>query len=225
MARVLISATLSRIFIIGYLFETWGRISYSTISWPINQYALTISTSMVCRKNIDDINSQASKFFCLFSGFTKGMAEVKSIMIDDKLRICNIILSLPNGMSNKLTSHIQLDGVLCEVLFHEKDDILFINASQHFEKGKRQNQLLPEHIEKIVSTYQFRKEEDRYSKRVSIEDIRDKHDYNLNISRYISTAEPEKEIDLQAVHAELLELEQKIDVAFNKHNAFLKELG
>ena len=51
------------------------------------------------------------------------------------------------------------------------DDILFINASEYFEKGKRQNRLLPEHIDKIVSTYQFRKEEDRYSKRVTIERI------------------------------------------------------
>jgi type I restriction enzyme M protein len=105
------------------------------------------------------------------------------------------------------------------------DDVLFINASEHFEKGKRQNQLLPEHIEKIVSTYQFRKEGARYSKRVSIEDIREKHNYNLNISRYINTAAPEQEIDLQAIHAKLEEIEQKTDVARNKHNAFLKELG
>jgi type I restriction enzyme M protein len=107
----------------------------------------------------------------------------------------------------------------------KSDDVLFINASEHFEKGKRQNQLLPEHIEKIVSAYQFRKEEDRYSKRVSLEEIKEKHDYNLNISRYISTAEPEKEIVLQAVHAELVELEEKIDTALSKHNSFLKELG
>ena len=41
------------------------------------------------------------------------------------------------------------------------DDVLFINASTHFEKGKRQNRLLPDHIDKIIDTYQFRKEEDR----------------------------------------------------------------
>jgi type I restriction enzyme M protein len=67
------------------------------------------------------------------------------------------------------------------------DDVLFINASEHFEKGKRQNTLLPEHIDKIVDTYQYRKEEDRYSRRVSMEEI-EKNDYNLNISRYVSTA-------------------------------------
>jgi type I restriction enzyme M protein len=105
------------------------------------------------------------------------------------------------------------------------DDVLFINASEHFEKGKKQNQLRPEDIEKIVTTYQFRKEEDRYSKRVSIEEIAEKHDYNLNISRYISTSAPEQEIDLEDVHQVLDGLEKKIGVAFNKHNKFLKELG
>jgi type I restriction enzyme M protein len=105
------------------------------------------------------------------------------------------------------------------------DDVLFINASEHFEKGKRQNRLLPEHIDKIVSTYQFRKEEERYAKRVSIEEIAAAHDYNLNISRYISTAVTEEEVDLKAVNAELKTLEQKIVTATKRHNEFLKELG
>ena len=104
------------------------------------------------------------------------------------------------------------------------DDVLFINASEHFEKGKRQNLLLPEHIEKIVDTYQYRKEEKRYSRCVSMEEI-EKNDYNLNISRYVSTALPEVKIDLQAVNTELLDLEKKIVGASQKHNDFLKELG
>lgn len=104
------------------------------------------------------------------------------------------------------------------------DDVLFINAAEHFEKGKRQNKLLPEHIEKIIDTYQFRKEEARYARRVTMEEI-EANGYNLNISRYISTAEAEEEIDLQAVNAELVALEAKIGAARDKHNAFLKELG
>lgn len=104
------------------------------------------------------------------------------------------------------------------------DDVLFINASEHFEKGKRQNRLLPEHIDKIIDTYKFRKEEERYSMRVSMERI-EKEGYNLNISRYISTAQAEKEINLQTVHDGLVELSKKIDTARNTHNAFLKQLG
>ena len=49
--------------------------------------------------------------------------------------------------------------------------------------------------------------------------------YNLNISRYVSTAQAEEEIDLQAVHAELTTLEGKIAEATHRHNAFLEELG
>ena len=104
------------------------------------------------------------------------------------------------------------------------DDVLFINAAEHFEKGKRQNKLLPEHIEKIVSTYQYRKEEERYSKRVSMAQI-EAEGYNLNISRYISTAVQEEDIDLNAVHQELAEAEKKSAEALKAHNAFLKELG
>jgi len=104
------------------------------------------------------------------------------------------------------------------------DDVLFINASEHFEKGKRQNRLLPEHIDKILSTYQFRKEEDRYARRVSMAEIAT-NDYNLNISRYISTAVTEEEIDLGVVNANLVDIEQTIEESTKKHNAFLQELG
>lgn len=105
------------------------------------------------------------------------------------------------------------------------DDVLFINASEYFEKGKRQNQLLPEHIDKILDTYQYRKEIDRYSRCVSLDEIADKNDFNLNITRYVSTAVKEEEIDLAAVHAELVTIENEIEAAKKKHNAFLQELG
>jgi len=111
------------------------------------------------------------------------------------------------------------------------DDVLFINASEYFEKGKRQNRLRddeeggPNNIKKIVETYQFRKEDDkRYSRRVSMEEIA-KNDYNLNISRYVSTAVTAKEIDLEAVNKTLVDLEEKIRKATETHNGFLKELG
>jgi N-6 DNA Methylase len=53
--------------------------------------------------------------------------------------------------------------------------------------GRRQNRLLDEHIEKIVSSYQFRNEEPRYSRRVLMEEIAG-NNFNLNLSRYINTA-------------------------------------
>jgi type I restriction enzyme M protein len=106
----------------------------------------------------------------------------------------------------------------------KSDDVLFINASQHFDKNKRINKLLPKHINKIIDTYQNRTEESRYSRRVKMDEI-EKNDYNLNISRYISTAEPEKQIDLQVVNDELIKLEENIAKVSKEHNSFLTELG
>jgi type I restriction enzyme M protein len=104
------------------------------------------------------------------------------------------------------------------------DDVLFINAADHFEKGKRQNLLSEAHIAKIIKTYQFREEETRYSRRVDMAEI-EKNDFNLNISRYISTAVADAEIDLAATHQQLVSIEVDIKAAKDKHNAFLKELG
>ena len=104
------------------------------------------------------------------------------------------------------------------------DDVLFINASEHFEKGRRQNLLLPEHIDKIVETYQYRKEEERYARRVSMEEI-EKNDFNINISRYVRTSEGEAEIDLAAVNTRLGDIEKRIAESAKTHNQYLKELG
>ena len=105
----------------------------------------------------------------------------------------------------------------------KSDDVLFINASERFEKGKRQNSLSDEHIEEIIDTYQQRSEKERYARRVGMEEIK-KNGFNLNISRYVSTAKPEVEIDLPTKHKELVEIEKQIQESTAKHNAFLKEL-
>ncbi|XUO86209.1 type I restriction-modification system subunit M [Halomonas sp. KM072] len=104
------------------------------------------------------------------------------------------------------------------------DDVLFINAAEHFKKGKRQNQLLPEHIDKIVETYQHRREEERYARRVGMEEI-EENDYNLNISRYVSTMKPEAEVDLGLVSLQLDQIESRIKDARDKHNRYLKDIG
>lgn len=107
------------------------------------------------------------------------------------------------------------------------DDVLFINASdkQYFEKGKRQNILLPEHIDKIIDTYQYRKEDNKkYSRRVSMKEI-EKNGFNLNISRYINTVAEEEIVDIAEVKSSLDAIEDKISDAKKRHNQFLKELG
>jgi len=104
------------------------------------------------------------------------------------------------------------------------DDVLFINAAEHYQKGKRQNLLLPEHVDRIVETYQYRREEPHYARRVSLEEIR-QNGFNLNITRYVSAATAEPEVDLQSVQAELEGLARRIAEATRRHNRFLEELG
>lgn len=103
-------------------------------------------------------------------------------------------------------------------------DVLFINAVDHFEKGKQQNNLLPEHIEKIIMTCRVRKKETRYSCRVRKEEI-EKKEFNLNISRYVSTAVEEETVDLKEVNKKLANLDKEIAKARKIHNTFLEELG
>ncbi|WP_435248151.1 type I restriction-modification system subunit M [Vibrio sp. nBUS_14] len=106
------------------------------------------------------------------------------------------------------------------------DDVLFVNGSELCEKGKRQNKLRESDsdIDKIIDTYQYRKEEDRYARRVSMEEI-EKNDFNLNISRYVSTAVAEAKVDLAVEHQKLVDIEKEINAALKEHNSFLEELN
>lgn len=106
----------------------------------------------------------------------------------------------------------------------KQDDILFINASEHFEKEKRQNTLNEKHINRIVETYQYRRDIEQYSRKVSMEEIK-RNGYNLNISRYVSTSQEEIKINLSEVNTKLASINKRIKTSTDKHNEFLKELG
>ncbi|PAM96509.1 type I restriction-modification system subunit M [Flavobacterium sp. IR1] len=113
----------------------------------------------------------------------------------------------------------------------KQDDVLFINASERYEKEKRQNTLRegdgdePNDIQDIIETYKYRPENiERYARRVSIEEI-EKNGYNLNISRYISTSLDEVKIDLNNVNKKLVDINKSIKEATEKHNEFLKDLN
>lgn len=89
------------------------------------------------------------------------------------------------------------------------EDVLFIDASQHFDKVKTQNVLREENIDKIIETYRNRNEEDKYSKRAKLAEIAT-NDYNLNIPRYVDTFEAEDSIDIDAIANDIKALDTKI---------------
>ena len=104
------------------------------------------------------------------------------------------------------------------------DDILFIDASQHFEKVKTQNYLRDEDVHRIVETYEKRETIDKYSYVASLDEVRE-NDYNLNIPRYVDTFEEEEQVDINAVAEELRTLEADMKVSDDVIAGFCKELN
>ncbi|WP_375577654.1 type I restriction-modification system subunit M [Marivirga tractuosa] len=106
----------------------------------------------------------------------------------------------------------------------DQDNVLFIDASQHFEKIKTQNYLREEDIAKLITTYRERTAEDKYSHVAQLEEIAE-NDYNLNIPRYVDTFEEEEPVDIQAVAQELKGLEKDMQSTDQSIADYCKELG
>ena len=104
------------------------------------------------------------------------------------------------------------------------EDVLFIDASNDFDKVKTQNILRDEHIDKIISTYRNRTETEKYSKRATLQEII-ANDYNLNIPRYVDTFEAETSIDINAIANELIALETEMKDTDNAIAEFCNELN
>ncbi|MBE6089776.1 MAG: type I restriction-modification system subunit M [Clostridium beijerinckii] len=106
----------------------------------------------------------------------------------------------------------------------ENKDILFIDASNDFEKNKNQNNLRDADIDKIIKTYKERKDVEKYAHAASIEEIRE-NDFNLNIPRYVDTFEEEEPIDLQEINKLLEQDNKEIAELEAEINEQLKILG
>jgi type I restriction enzyme M protein len=104
------------------------------------------------------------------------------------------------------------------------DDVLFIDASQHYEKVKTQNKLRPEDVDRIVNTYRERSEQEKYSHVATLDELK-ANGYNLNIPRYVDTFEAEEAVDLKAVAKELQALEQGMKATDAELAGYCKELG
>ena len=106
----------------------------------------------------------------------------------------------------------------------DDEDVLFIDASKEFDKGKNQNYLTDANIAKIFNTYKHRKEIDEYSHKASLEEIK-KNDYNLNISRYVNIFGVEIPIDIGLVSNKLKSLRAQEASLDNSIAEYCKELG
>ena len=102
-------------------------------------------------------------------------------------------------------------------------DVLFIDASKKFEKGKKQNAMTDEHIDSVIDLYNKRESVEKEAYLASFEDI-EKNDFNLNIPRYVDNFEKEEEIDLSALLTEMEDTDKQIADAENQFVSMLKDL-
>jgi type I restriction enzyme M protein len=120
-------------------------------------------------------------------------------------------------------------GIPATVLVFRKcrqddEDVLFIDASREFERGKNQNKLTDANIEKIFDTYKNRKEIERYSHKATLEQIKE-NEYNLNIPRYVDAFEEEESIDVGKVSKDLKTLRSGENKLEEKIAEYCAELG
>ena len=154
----------------------------------------------------------------LFRGAAEGV--IRKYLIEER-NVLDSVIGLP---ANIFFGTSIPTVILVFKKCRENNDILFIDASNEFEKGKNQNNLTDAHVEKIVDTYVKRKTIDKYSYVASMDEIKE-NDYNLNIPRYVDTFEEEEPIDLAAVSARIAKIDEDIASIDDELAVYLKELG
>ncbi len=155
----------------------------------------------------------------LFRGGAEG--HIRKYLIEDK-NYLDAVIGLPANIF--YGTSIPTCILVLKKTRQNPDDVLFINASQHFDKVKTQNVLQDEHIAKIINTYRNRTEEDKYSKMAPLDFIASQ-DYNLNIPRYVDTFEAEDSIDINAIAKELQEVDKQISATDKSIASFCAQLN
>ncbi|PGE66899.1 type I restriction-modification system subunit M [Bacillus toyonensis] len=155
----------------------------------------------------------------LFRGAAEGV--IRKYLIEEK-NYLDAVIGLPANIF--FGTSISTCILVFKKCRKHDDNVIFIDASNEFEKGKNQNHLSDEHVEKIVATYLSRETLDKYSYAATLEEIRE-NDYNLNIPRYVDTFEEEEPVDLAEVAKQLEAIDEEIAKVDEELAAYFKELG
>ena len=155
----------------------------------------------------------------LFRGSSEGV--IRQYLIE-QLNVVDTIIGLPANIF--YGTSIPTCILVLKKNREHTGHILFIDASNDFEKQKNQNKLLPEHLDKIVAAFEKRENIEKYAHVATLQEVKD-NDYNLNIPRYVDTFEAEAEIDLDAIAKQLQALEQDSQKTDAIIADFCKELG
>ena len=148
--------------------------------------------------------------------------DIRKYLIRDLNRI-DAIIGLPANLFHG-TSIPVIVMILKSKRNGNSDNIFFIDASKEFVKGKNQNELSDKHIQKIVNTYIAREDVEKYAHKATMAEI-EQNDFNLNIPRYVDTAEKEEEIDIRKVMNEIAQIQKEKAEAQKQIEETLKILG
>lgn len=155
----------------------------------------------------------------LFRGAAEGV--IRKYLIEER-NVLDAVIGLPANIF--YGTSIPTVILVFKKCRENRENILFIDASNEFEKGKNQNNLTDENVQKIVDTYVNREAIDKYSYVASMDEIKE-NDYNLNIPRYVDTFEEEEPIDLNAVSEKIKRIDKEIASIDEQLAVYLKELG
>ncbi|SEV93319.1 type I restriction-modification system subunit M [[Clostridium] fimetarium] len=198
--------------------NTYNRFNYGV---PPKSYGdLAFVEHMLASLNDKGIMASVVPHGVLFRGGTEG--KIREGMLKDDL--FEAVIGLPQNLfygtgipaAIIVLNHLKTD--------EHKGKVLFIDASNGFEKNGNKNELKDRNVDDIIVAYEAYIDQEKYASLVKLEEIKD-NDYNLNISRYVDTSEEEKEIDINAVIARISARKIEIKVKENELNGYLRELG
>lgn len=153
----------------------------------------------------------------LFRGNAEGI--IREYIVGN-MKYLRAVIGLPKNM------FFNASIPACIILFEKKssnEKILFIEGSKEFIKDKNKNRMTKENIDKIFDVFSNKKEIQKFSRLVSLDEIKE-NDFNLNITRYIDTFEEEEEIDIDFVNDELKKVNQEIEKVEKEIEDMIKEL-
>jgi len=194
-------------------FSQYGKLA------PASKADYAFITHMIYQLDENGTMATVMPHGVLFRGAAEG--HIREYLIKEK-NYLDAVIGLPANLF--YGTSIPASILVFKKCRTNPEDILFIDASQHFEKGKNQNKLREEDIAKIIEIYKDRKTEDKYSYVAMLDEVAE-NDYNLNIPRYVDTFEEEEEIDLAEVAQKIKNIDTEMVDIDKKIAEYCKELG
>jgi type I restriction enzyme M protein len=199
--------------------DPWGRFDRGVPAKNRGDYAFLLHMVHSAREGTGRVASVVPHGV-LFRG--RSEKRIRKQLIKENL--LDAVIGLPEGLFFGT-------GIPAAIMVFRKDrtdrdvdDVLFIDASEHYREETGQNVLREEDVDRIVKAYRAREDRDKFAYVAPPDEIAE-NDYNLNIPRYVDTFEPEDPVDLEEVQREIDRIEAELGETSDTLDRHLEELG